>query len=748
MPARKHLTWTEIREFGGLWTNGGQTLMPANAAQMMSGCHPQSGGGLRAFHKVTSTIAGTGLATPQEAVAIGFGTDLKGAPTDDSDTTLMVVTVNGTHRMRLPGAAGDKASAPDEASFDITGGADLDIRAKISLDDWTPANQTCIIGNLDSAAFAGYELRIQVGSTGIVQLGFGDGTGNRTRSSTVATGFTDGTAHWIRATLDVDNGAAGHTVNFYTSDDGVTWAALGAAVVTAGVTALTASSRALTIGSRYDDLNPMTGYFYAGSVRNGIPGTEMAGPDVSGKELGATSFTDPLDNVFTLAGNASIVDDPAAFLANWTHWRWEIDEGAASWTASGGGFTAGVTDRKLPPPSQPQFVRFTGPLIHSNFLAISLRESGGTLSGLYLVDNDAGTLTRNVTRFNDQYGAVGVVEHQARLVVGYQDKLYFSPPGENDFTAPGFGFLFLNQAGFLTTVGDVHEGPLVAWMVPVPPGDFIVATRDGRIYNVQGDLGDPTVLELGRWTTMVPHEPANTPNGIFFILPNQGVHALGLDGSVTNITPGINPAVWNLRGPKTGLGQLVGTERFLFAPNQHTGADHKNGALVFDFDTKAWFTSTHADDNVILQPRLMQPDNNPHDSGVWVLSGEAPESSSEPFAFHIRTGGADDQAQTEQRNTTWEWESAPLRSPMGRFLDLRLVEIPVYAFNGSSTLSVTVGGTTRQVTPPAGRSVQTFLFKARGSSLSVRVKSDSNSASTEAPMIEAVNIGWKDGPQL
>lgn len=558
MPATNHLQWTEIKEFGGLWTAGAASLMPANRAQVMSGCHPQPGGGLRAFLKVASTIPGTGLSSGGTAdVAAGFGIAEKAAMTTVTEPTFLIVSV----------------------------------------------------------------------------------------------------------------------------DEGV---------------------------------SPLT---------------------------------------------------------DWQLWRWEKDEGAAAWSRSTGAAFAGATSYySSPPPAQPAFIRIGGwtdpDVTMQHVLSLAIREYGdgtygsGTQSGLYEVDVNTGTVTRNTTSFANEHGAVGLVEHQARMVAGYNDLLKYSTTGGKVFQASigtpvtGAGIIRLNPLGWLTPGGltVTSELPLIAWMVSVPPGDLIVATRDGRIYNIQGDLADPTIRELGRWTTMLPHAPANTPNGIFFILPNQGVARLGLDGSVDVVSTGILPAVWNLTPPKVGLGQIAGTERYVFCPNQHTTVAHKNGALVFDIETGAWFTSTHSDDYSIPNPKFMQPDNNPRNSGIWVVSGAAPatQGTSLPWIFHYRTGGYDSASvTTEARANTWEFKSAPLREPGNQYLDVHEVQVPAYAFNNNtSTLAVTVGGVTITRTLPSGRSLQRFFFKAKGADLDVNVKAKSNDTAVEAPMIDALRIGWIPGHML
>lgn len=56
------MKWTEIREFKGLWTSGEKLLMPTGSAQVMSGCSPQPGGGLRAWFKPQVVANAHGMA--------------------------------------------------------------------------------------------------------------------------------------------------------------------------------------------------------------------------------------------------------------------------------------------------------------------------------------------------------------------------------------------------------------------------------------------------------------------------------------------------------------------------------------------------------------------------------------------------------------------------------------------------------------------------------------------------------------
>jgi hypothetical protein len=185
-------------------------------------------------------------------------------------------TYTGTQRytnaLRLPNTAGNYASTPDSAALSITG--DIDIRAKVALNDWTPSARQMLVtkynttGNQRAYAFS-------LTATGRLEIAWStDGTAFSTKESTVAPTVADGGTLWIRVTLDVDNGLVGHDVKFYTSSDGVTWTQLGTTVTTALTTSIFDSTAAAVISGRNDgSAENISGRVYYAEIRNGIAGT-------------------------------------------------------------------------------------------------------------------------------------------------------------------------------------------------------------------------------------------------------------------------------------------------------------------------------------------------------------------------------------------------------------------------------------------------------------------------------------------
>ena len=201
----------------------------------------------------------------------------------------------GTNYVYLPGVAANIMSTPDATALNITG--DIDLRAYIALDDWTPAAGTnVLISKFDNNTVAqrAYELRIS--DTGALVIGFAvqGGSDNVGITSTVNPTVADGQALWVRATLDVNNGASGYDVKFYTSENGTTWTQLGTTVTTAGaITIRDSTGEGVVLGRRSTGaFGIATGKFYRAQILNGIDGTTVLDIDTSViTSGGATTFT-------------------------------------------------------------------------------------------------------------------------------------------------------------------------------------------------------------------------------------------------------------------------------------------------------------------------------------------------------------------------------------------------------------------------------------------------------------------------
>ena len=205
----------------------------------------------------------------------------------------------GTNYLYLPGVTSNYASAPDSAALDITG--DIDLRAKVALDDWTPAATANLISK-NQAGAPTYYLNVQ--TTGALRLMISlNGTAETIATSTVVNTIPDGTTKWVRATRVASTGV----VQFFTSDDGSTWTQLGADVSTTSGN-IAATTAFLEIGTTgFGGGAGFRGKFFRAQVLNGIGGTTVFDANF---ETGITtnlptSFTESSANAATVTINYS-----------------------------------------------------------------------------------------------------------------------------------------------------------------------------------------------------------------------------------------------------------------------------------------------------------------------------------------------------------------------------------------------------------------------------------------------------------
>jgi hypothetical protein len=180
-----------------------------------------------------------------------------------------------TRYLGVSGATGNNATTADSVANSITG--DLDVRVKLAPVSWASGATQRVVSKWKSASVRSYEMSLN--SAGKVELGWStDGTsgGSISHLSTTAVGFSAGTAGWIRATLDVDNGSSNDALTFYTSTDGSSWTQLGAVSQDGSTTTIADSTASVMVGSDSatpTSGSPVNGKIYYAEIRNGINGT-------------------------------------------------------------------------------------------------------------------------------------------------------------------------------------------------------------------------------------------------------------------------------------------------------------------------------------------------------------------------------------------------------------------------------------------------------------------------------------------
>ena len=226
---------------------------------------------------------------------------------DSFDPALLTHT--GTNYLYLPGLASNYASRPDDPVLDITG--DIEIVMRVAPDSWSPTAEQYLVAKYFTTT-SQRSFALSMTATG--RLAFRnsvDGINAIYRESAIS-GFTAGTAYWIKVTLDVDTGSNTNLTTFSYAFDQTTepssWTTLSSTTTTSPVTTTTSihsGSAALEVGSITSGVNSLAGKVYRAIVRNGIGGTTVFDADfTTGIASGAqTTFTESSANAATVTIN-------------------------------------------------------------------------------------------------------------------------------------------------------------------------------------------------------------------------------------------------------------------------------------------------------------------------------------------------------------------------------------------------------------------------------------------------------------
>jgi len=174
----------------------------------------------------------------------------------------------------FPGTAGNYIRFTDTNAFDVTG--DITIIGRIYADDWTPTQTKIFLGK-DNVGQRGIQAALVI-TSGLLRLVWFEGAAQRSADSTVAPTVSDAEWLWVKIILDVDNGASGRNIYFYTGGSGIvpSWTQLGTTVTQAGVTSIDSTTADIEIGTYYNDFgNRWAGGISHIQILKGIEGTPV-----------------------------------------------------------------------------------------------------------------------------------------------------------------------------------------------------------------------------------------------------------------------------------------------------------------------------------------------------------------------------------------------------------------------------------------------------------------------------------------
>lgn len=232
------------------------------------------------------------------------------------------VAVEGTNMI------GDSLACTLTSALSVTG--DIDIRIDFEPESWRDEQMLCGTGYAgdDVVGFGNEGWSLFLDGFGVPHLTWHDGTDFFDVSAELA--VPQKVRQALRVTLDVDNGASGKTLTFYTADTiAGPWTQLGDIVTQDGTTSIAYTGGTLRVGHISGrDQRGIHGHVYHFELYTGIAGTAVTDIDFTALANGAHSFTDSNSNRWITIGNSVISNRRYRF-------HGEVAEWPVSWDPTG-----------------------------------------------------------------------------------------------------------------------------------------------------------------------------------------------------------------------------------------------------------------------------------------------------------------------------------------------------------------------------------------------------------------------------
>ena len=222
------------------------------------------------------------------------------------------------------------ASTPDNAVLDIVG--DIELRGDAIIDDWLDTLGTLrthvLVAKWPATGTgtpqSSYRLAITGGAIQFIWSITGTDFGGAVSISLAGLIPASGRLA-VAASMDVNNGAGGKDIRFFTAPTiAGPWTQLGPTQTTAGVTSIFSGTTAVSAGSNADGSEKMGGILYAVQVLTGFSGgTQVANPNFYLQPPGTTSFNDAAGRTWTLTGTEVIVAGNSASSVTLTPAEWD-----------------------------------------------------------------------------------------------------------------------------------------------------------------------------------------------------------------------------------------------------------------------------------------------------------------------------------------------------------------------------------------------------------------------------------------
>lgn len=259
----------------------------------------------------------------------------------------------------------------DTAALDVAG--DFDLRLDVALEDWSESQMLALRYVLPSDNCWALEI-----INGILTfLWSPDGTfaSRHVVEATAAVRGYHGQRMALRVTLDINNGAGGHEVRFYTGRtvDDAEWHLLGDPVTGTGTTGVFQGTAYMELGAGFSFnalpsgglLNRMRGKAYALQLRGGIGGAVKVDMSTRAAVPGGTTFVDATGLTWSRGGDAVLTNRHVRMAGEVPAWPPTRDTAGTSNTVS---ITPAGLTRRMDAGNRPQdsallrFIKARGPV--------------------------------------------------------------------------------------------------------------------------------------------------------------------------------------------------------------------------------------------------------------------------------------------------------------------------------------------------------------------------------------------------
>jgi hypothetical protein len=245
--------------------------------------------------------------------------------------------------LSLPGIAGNAASTPNAAANQITG--DIDVRVQLQHDNWTGANapnDKYLISKANGVSQQSWLFGINNGQIFVyVSLDGTNWDGGGIKLSGTSLGYSNGSEHYVRFTRNASSG----TVQFFKSDDGVTWTQVGSNIAgTPG--ALFNSSTSVVVGGWQPAFLVGTNNsckILRAQVYNGLNGTLSVDFCAAKGTVGGTTLTGTTGETWTINQSGGTTAQLAALSVSGTSLGDALGNSGLTFTTSTTRFWVGGT---------------------------------------------------------------------------------------------------------------------------------------------------------------------------------------------------------------------------------------------------------------------------------------------------------------------------------------------------------------------------------------------------------------------